>query len=420
MIKQVIKQQKKEKDRFFSQHYIERTVFKAAENLIKNDLVKVILGPRRAGKSVFATLLLKNIDFAYLNFDDDNLANVNDSNELINGLLEIYPDVKYFFFDEIQNFRNWELFINKLHRNGYNIVLTGSNAKLLSREMSTALTGRSFDIEIYPFNFREYLQARGSHNPTIDFTDPSEKGKLQNLLEQYLINGGFPEVVTKNLEAKQYAEALFDSILLKDVIKRHRVKYTSVIYSIATYLINNYSSEFTFNKLKEILNLRSTVTVQNYLKYLEDAYLFFSLERFSFKAKEQIKSSRKIYIADNSYALAKQQSFSSNKGKLMENLVFTELLKRGYKLNLELFFYKTKNQKEIDFVLKEGYKIKELIQVCYDPSHPDVEKREVKALLEASEELKVNNLKIITWDIEKEKKILKKKIQFIPLLKWLL
>lgn len=351
-----------------------------------------------------------------MNFDDENLLKVKNTDEIVKGIFEVYPESKYILFDEIQNLENWELFINKLQRRGYNLVLTGSNARLLSKELATALTGRHIPIEIFPFNFKEFLKAKN-----FDLDEellPEAKGKLLNLLDEYLKNGGFPEVIVKNLEPKTYLDTLFDAILLKDVVKRYKVRFSQKIYDLALYLISNFSNEFSFTKLKNILNFNSVNTLQNYLGYLEDAYLVFHLDRFSFKKKEQIKTAKKIYLVDNGFILAKSFQFSENIGKLMENLVFAELLKRGNKANETLFYYKTRNKKEIDFVLKEGRKVKSLIQVCY--SIESEIKRETSALIEANQELKSDDLMIITWDKESEEKIKNKKIKFIPLWQWLI
>ena len=186
------------------------------------------------------------------------------------------------------------------------------------------------------------------------------------------------------------------------------------------YLNSNYSSEFSFSKLRNILEFRSTVTLQNYLNYLEEAFLIFILNRFSFKIKEQIKTPKKVYVADNGFCSLLSYSFSQDSGKLMENLVFVEILRRGYKLNQDVFSYKTKNNKEVDFLLKKGIKIEQLIQVCYRIEEMKTEERESKALIEAGQDLSCNNLMVITWDREAEKIIRGKKIVFMPLWKWLL
>ncbi|MCG2687151.1 ATP-binding protein [Candidatus Parcubacteria bacterium] len=239
-------------------------------------------------------------------------------------------------------------------------------------------------------------------------------------IDEYLKIGGFPEIVVKNLDAKSYLETLFDALLLKDVIKRYKVRFSQKIYSLASYLISNFSSESSYNKLRNILEFRSSHTVQQYMKYLEEAYVFFFLNRFSFKLKEQIKSPRKIYLSDNGWILAKTFASSSNIGRLMENTVFVQLIKKGHKFNQDIFYYQTKNKREVDFVLKQNLKIKELIQVCYDVNETKTKEREVKALIEASQELRCNKLLIITYDFETEEKVKNKKIKFVPLWKWLL
>lgn len=418
MIRNVILQHKKERELFLSRSYILREQLEFAKKFLDKDLIKVITGPHRAGKSVFSFLLLKEKDFAYLNFDDENLLKIKNTDEIIKGIFEVYSKPRYILFDEIQNLQNWEIFVNKLQRRGYNLVLTGSNARLLSTELATFLTGRHIPIEIFPFNFREFLNAK---NFLINEEKilPETTGSILNFLEEYLKNGGFPEVVVKEIEAKTYLDTLFDAILLKDVVKRYRVRFSQKLYDLAIYLITNFSNEFSYTRLKNILDFNSVNTLQNYLRYLEDAYLVFLLDRFSFKKKEQIKTAKKIYLVDNGFILAKSFQFSSNMGKLMENLVFVELLKRGNRPNETIFYYKTRNQKEVDFVLKKGMKIDSLIQVCCQLDS-ETENRETKSLIEASEELRCNNLRIITWDREAEKTIKNIKIKFIPLWKWLM
>ena len=296
--------------------------------------------------------------------------------------------------------------------------MTGSNAKLLSKELATALTGRYVPIEVLPFSFEEILKAKNIEFASEEINLPETKGKILNLLNGYLKNGGFPEVVVKDLEPKTYLDTLTDAILLKDVVKRYKVRFTQKIYDLFLYLVSNFTKEFSFTKLKNGLNFNSVVTVQNYTSYLEEAFLIFILNRFSFKIKEQIKTAKKIYLVDNGFISAKAFQFSQDFGRLMENLVFVELTKRGLKPNENIFYYKTKNQKEIDFVIKEGLKIKELIQVVYQFSNPDIQKREIKALIEGGKELNCNNLTVITWDTEEELK--DQKIKATPLWKWIL
>ncbi len=421
MLKTTVSKQKDDKERLLLRPYITRTKEKDAQKLVSSDLIKVILGPRRAGKSVFALMLLKDQNFAYFNFDDESLPGEEkiDLDELLSELKQAYGDTKYILFDEIQNLPNWELFVNRLHRAGYNLVLTGSNASLLSKELATHLTGRHIPIEILPFDFKEILKAKQYEYSVDKMLLPDEKAKLQGYITQYMTNGGFPEVVTKDVEPRGYLDVLFDAVLFKDVVKRHKVRFSKQIDSLGSYLINNVSSQYTARKLANIMAFKSDVTVAKYLDYLVEAYLVFSLDRHSTKATMRLQSPKKTYVVDNGLVTAKAVQHSPNSGKLMENLVFMELVKRGNQPNRELFYYKTRNDREIDFVLKKGYEVTELIQVAYDATSQDVEEREVKALIEAGEELDVTKLTVLTWNEKREVKKDGKTIQFVPLWEWL-
>ena len=422
MIKDIILQHKLEKEYLLSKEYVYREGLDVAEKFIDSDLIKIITGPRRAGKSVAALLLLKNKNFAYLNFDDENLLKIKNYDEIIKAIFEVFPDNKYLFFDEIQNLNNWELFVNKLTRRGYNLILTSSNANLLSKELATALTGRYIPIEIFTFSFKEFLSAKKLEIGKEQIASPEVQGKILGLLSDYLKSGGFPEIVVKNLDSEIYLETLSNSILFKDIVKRYNVRFSQKIYELNNYLSSNFSSEFSFSKLGNILEFRSTLTLQNYIKYLEEAYLVFVLNRFSFKVKEQIKTPKKVYLIDNGFCYGAFPQFSPDSGRLMENLVFVEILRRGYKPNKDVFYYKTRNNKEVDFLLKnkKGIKVEKLIQVCYTTEDIKTKEREIKSLVEASQDLNCDDLLIITWDKEDEETVRNKKIKFIPLWKWLL
>lgn len=422
MLKTTIFKQKQDKERLLSLPYIERTKEKDARKWLSSDLIKVILGPRRAGKSVFALMLLKDRSFAYLNFDDESLTGEGkiDLDELMTELKLAYGDTKYILFDEIQNLPNWELFVNRLHRAGYNLVLTGSNASLLSKELATHLTGRHIPIEILPFDFKEILKAKRYEVAADKLSLPDEKAKILEYITQYMTNGGYPEVVTKGIDPRGYLDVLFDAVLFKDVVKRHKVRFPEEISSLGSYLINNVSDQYGAKKLANVLDFKSKITLENYMGYLTEAYLIFPLSRHSTKAGMRLRSSKKTYVVDNGFITAKAVQHSPDTGKLMENLVFTELVKRGNQPGRELFYYKTRNDREIDFALKDGYKVAELIQVCYDLTDSDVEQREIKALIEAGKELNVSTLTVLTWN---EKRIVEKDnmtIHFKTLWEWLL
>ena len=416
MVKNTVLKQKQEKERLLSLPYIERIKTKEAKKWLDSDLIKVVLGPRRAGKSVFSLMLLKDRPFAYFNFDNETFSVKGrlDYDELLQELRVAYGETKTILFDEIQNLPKWELFVNRLHREGYNLVLTGSNARLLSRELSTALTGRHIPIELLPFNFKEYLRAKQyefSHNKLLL---PEEKGKFLSLLEQYFVSGGYPEVTVKNLDPKGYLDVLFDSVLFKDVVKRHKVRFTGKIDNLGSYLINNVSKQYSLRKLTNILGFRSGVTLEKYISYLTEAYIIFSLHRYSCKAGERLKSPKKVYAVDNGFITAKAVQHSPDAGKLLENLVFTEMIKQGNKPNRDIFYYETRNNREVDFIVKNGAAVTELIQVVYEARSPDTERREIKALIEAGEELGVNNLMVLAWNEKKEVKKDNLTVNFIP------
>lgn len=420
MIKNTVLQHKIEKDKLLAKNYILRQNLGSAQKFLDSDLIKVITGPRRSGKSVFSLLLLREKDFVYLNFDDENILKVKNYDEILEAVFEVYPERRYFLFDEIQNLPNWELFVNKLQRRGYNLILTGSNARLLSKELATSLTGRYVATEIFPFSFKEFLTAKNFSFKKEDLALPETRGRIINFLDEYLQSGGFPEVVVKNLDPKTYLETLIDAILLRDVVRRHKVRFSRELYNLALYLFSNFSCEFSFNKLRNILQFQSTSTLQKYLGYLEEAYLFFTLNRFSFKVKEQIKSPKKIYGMDNGLIRAKDFALSHNTGRHMENLVLVENLRRGCKANEDIFYYRAANHREVDFVLKQGIGIRQLIQVCYDLNNIDTRTREIKSLFEAGRELNCKNLLVINWDYEGEEEIKGRVVKFIPLWKWLL
>jgi predicted AAA+ superfamily ATPase len=234
-----------------------------------------------------------------------------------------------------------------------------------------------------------------------------------------LLNGGFPETVLNPEILKNYLTSLFDSILLKDILKRFRIRQTQQLYDLSNYLLSNYTNPYTSNQLKTDLNFNSVTTVQKFLGYLEEPYLFLNLTRYAAKIKIQQKSPRKTYVIDNGFIKARSFELSPNYGRLLENLVFVELLRRNYQPELSLFYYRTRNDKEVDFLLRNGHTIEQLIQVCYDITNSKTLKRETDALAEASSELNCTHLLLITWDKEEINEKNGLKIQLIPAYKWL-
>jgi len=414
-IDEIVLAHRNEKEKLLNEEYVEREMPQKAEELMNQDLIKIIIGPRRAGKSVLSIILLKNKDFAYLNFDDEELLKVKDHDEILKGLTQVYGKIDYILFDEIQNLDGWELFVNRLKRKGLNLTLTGSNSKLLGRELATHLTGRYLEIKILPFSFREFLDAKKFEIRKMGLISKEIQGELLNLLTGYLENGGYPEVVVKEY-GRDYLKTLFDGVIFKDIVKRYNVRYPRKLYELALYLTSTVSKSASYTKIKNSLDFRSVHTVENYMKYLEEAYLFVTLNRFSYKLKEQLKSPKKIYCIDTGLANAVGFKFMENTGRTMENLVAIELARRGS----EIYYWKNHFGEEVDFVVKDGYRIKQAIQVTYVSSKKELEGREMKALVKASKELKCRDLLTITWDYEGTERYQNKKIKFLPLWKWLL
>jgi len=419
VIKSILIQQLEERDNLLKQAYIERLDVSAKKEYLSSGLIKLITGPRRAGKSVLALQVLKNENFAYLNFDDDLLLKHFDENAVIQSLNEVYPGHKYLLLDEIQNLQGWELWVTKLYRRGTNLVITGSNAKLLSHEMATSLTGRYLQINVFPFSFAEVLLFNKISAPGKEEITPQKLGILLSHLNTYLINGGFPEIVLNPPILKNYLSSLFDSVLLKDILKRFKVRQSQQLYDLANYLLSNYTNLYSYNQLKTDLHFNSVATVQKFIGFLGEPYLFQNLTRFTAKIKIQQKSPKKVYVIDNGFVRARSFEISPNYGRLLENVVFAELLRRGYKPELDIFYYRTRNDREIDFVLRKGYVVEQLMQVCYDISNSKTLKREIEALTEASLELKCDKLLLITWDIEEVIQQKELTIQLLPAFKWL-
>jgi len=321
--------------------------------------------------------------------------------------------------DEVQNLPDWELWVNKLYRRGINLVVTGSNARLLSREMGTSLTGRFIQIEVFPFSFPEVLRFHKISIFAEKVETPQKTGIILSHLNNYLLNGGFPEVILNPSVARNYLSSLFDSIILKDIMRRFRIRQSQQLFDLSNYLLANYTGPWSFNQLKTDLGFNSVSTVQKFTGYLSEPYLFMNLTRYAVKLKRQQKSPKKSYIIDNGYIKARSFEFSPNWGRLLENVVFIELLRRHFKPGLDLFYYRTRNDKEIDFVCRKGHTIVQLIQVCYDISNSRTLKREITALQEASSELACKNLLLITWDQEGEVEGKKVKIRLLPAFRWL-
>ena len=396
-MKTTILNQRAERDELLSRPYQQRHTKYDADELLQNPLIKLITGPRRVGKSVFALLMLQGKNFAYLNFDDNQLLEKWDEDLAISALDDVYPDYDFMLLDEIQNLPDWDLWVSKLYRRGKNLIITGSNANMLSSEMATVLTGRYLQIEMLPFSLDETMRWK---NISPDREEQAAQAIM--LADDYMRNGGYPETIPARSITRSYLSTLFDSILLKDVAKRHNVRNTTDLYNLATYLLSNFCNPISANELAGELGLSSVATTKKFCDYLNEPYLFFYLPRFNNKLKLMNKAPKKVYVVDNGFVQSTAFNLSENLGRLLENQVFVELLRRGYIPGQTLFYYRTRNDKEIDFVTRKGAKVEQLIQVCYDMTSEKTRKRELDALVEASEELHCDNLLVIT-NLQEEK-----------------
>lgn len=360
----------------------------------------LITGIRRCGKSTLLHQVLKGEKKGYyVNLEDPRLEGfeLNDFNRMELIMKELYGEGGVYFFDEIQNIEKWEKFIRYLIDKKEKIVITGSNASLLSRELGTKLTGRHLQVELFPFSFKEFLKIK-------------KKNASIKAFEDYLNKGGFPEYLKK--EEVNILHELLSDVVMKDIAVRFGIKNTTILNKIAIYLISNVGKEFSYNSIKKIFDIKSVQSVIDYISYFENAYLIFTIPRFSYSYKKQQVNPKKVYSIDNGFSYANSASFSKDKGKMLENMVFLGL-RRKFK---EIFYFQEKN--ECDFLIKEKEKITDLIQVCYD-FNEDNKNREIDGLVEAMKKFNFNKGTILTYNQEDELSIDGKKILIKPVWKWL-
>ncbi len=393
---------------------------------LNSDFIITIIGPRRAGKTYFLFSIYKRMNnknnVIYLNFDDPRLSSIKASEirSIIRVFIEMYgKKPKILLLDEIQNINGWERVIRELYDlKKYRIFITGSSSKLLSTEIATRLRGRSLSYILLPLSFREFL--RFKNIKTSKFLSKDEEAKVKRLLREYIEFGGFPDVV-KNREKLKILKEYSDLILFRDFVERHKIRNLDLARALHTFMIQNSSREISiralFNKLKSKVNVAKD-SVYEYVTKLEDTMFFFFLKKFSKKIHLRETWPKKIYLCDT--GLNKIVKFTPDYGRAMENVVFIELFRKKNKNPLIDITYFKNPQGEIDFVVREGIKVKELIQVTYASSSDEIKEREVEILVRVGKELKCKNLKVITWDYEGEKTIKRKKIKFTPIWKWLL
>lgn len=415
-LRQVVLEQQNEIKFFRNLPLVERDKGRELSEVINRNWIKVVMGIRRCGKSILCHQALKDRRYGYLNFDDERLVGLaaSDLNKMLQFLLEIEANLEILFFDEIQNVEGWELFVNRLQRQGYNILITGSNSKLLSKELATHLTGRYVAIDLAPFSFQEFLRAKQISWSPEHFHRTADMATLISSLEEYSRIGGFPDMVLDGYNGS-YLRELYDKIVSRDITYRYHVKFSTTLKEIALHGHANLGCRISFNKVKNLFEINSIHTVKNYFQYLTDAYLICLLNSFSFKPKEKIKQPKKVYTIDNGLSASINPNFIQDRGALLENLVFQELRRQGND-----FGYYSSPDYEIDFVLHKDKKVGALIQAAYHLDEDETKKREIKALLKGSEQLHCKKLMIITWDREGVEEIEGRQIEIIPIWKWLL
>ncbi|MCK4419023.1 ATP-binding protein [Candidatus Aerophobetes bacterium] len=417
------------KERFLAEtNLVKREVQKEIENFIKHREIIVITGVRRAGKSSLMKLICDDLlqeskvsisNILYLNFEDERFIEftTGDFEQVYEIFLEIYQPRgrKYFFLDEIQNVKGWQRWVNRLYEfEDIKIFLTGSNQTLLSPEISTALTGRNRQIFIYPFSFSEFLWLKNYIVSEKDFYLREKRAEIKNLSKEYLELGGFPEVLKIN--DVTLLEQYFKDIIYRDVVAGYGIRNVKELKELVLFLVSNIGTIQSYKNLRDLIGVKSLNTVKNYLEVLENVFLFFRLGLFDYSLKRQIYSPSKIYSVDIALSNSMAFKFSEDIGRAYENLVFIELMRRGK----EIFYYKSKKGREVDFIIKKGLKIEEVIQVCYKLTAQKTRNREIEGLLVAKEELDPRYLTLITEDEEGEERREKVKIKIIPLWKWLL
>lgn len=396
----------------------ERQTLGQLEKAVSLPHVVVISGVRRCGKSTLLVQLMRKFypdqDFYYFNFEDERLVNfkVQDFNTLYETLIELYGERRIFFFDEIQNIDQWERFVRRMLDKQFKFFITGSNASLLSRELGTKLTARYIPIELFPFSFSEYLSFQEISFSKRSLSITHERAMIKKHFNDYLSHGGMPEFL--KYKSKELLKMTYDDILYRDIVVRHELHDAKALRELSSFCLANVGNLISFNKLKTFLSLGSVNTVKSYLEFLENAYLIFTRNKFSYSIKQQLIAPKKVYAVDMGFLFF--ASFSEDIGRRLENIVFIELLRQKYML----YYYKTKNGKEIDFAIREENKISTLIQVTAHLQSEELLARECDALWEALDELKLSHGLILTLDEDRKLEKGRKTILVKPVYQWLL
>jgi len=412
---QVLFEQQKEFEEI--SNLIDRQAVNQVINLIKLNLPLIITGVRRCGKSSLLKLIknklkLNKNEFLYINFNDERFVNFDVENfkDTLDYLVENdYGKKCFLFIDEIQEVDNWEKWIDRI-KEKFKIIITGSNSKLLSSEISTVLTGRSINFKLFPFSFLEFLSFKKLDLKNYRL-DKKLQIKLKKLFKDYFKKGGFPKMIKENNNI--ILRELYQNILYRDILNRFNKNLIKQIKEISLYLQSNIATDLSLRTLSKISAIKNLSTLKEILDSFEQSFLFFSTSKFDYSVKKQIQNPKKIYCIDNGLSNTVGFRFSKNKGKLLENLIAIELLRK----DLEIFYFRRKN--ECDFIIKKGLKVVQAIQICWKINDENQD-REINGLLEAMQEFKLKESLILTFDQEDKFEIDGKKIIVKPVWKWLI
>lgn len=411
-LRDVLLLQKREFDLRLQERYVPRDVPPQDGS---QDLVRVIMGPRRAGKSLYAIHIVHGFGrFGYVNFDDERLADLRETGRLQAAIDSVYDHPRHLLLDEVQNVPRWELLVNRLQRQGYRLTITGSNAHLLSSELATHLTGRHLPVVLFPFSFAEFLRCSDQE------LTASEKAEA---VHRYAEVGGYPEPLLKGVDRREYLRTLLRSVLYKDIVVRRRIRSPQGLDDLTACLLSSVAREYASRRIAEATRLGSTHTVDKYVAYLEEAFVLFRLRRFSWKVREQARANRKVFCTDNGLLTTTSFRVGAGRGTLLENAVAVKLRRLEMEGKIDLYFWKGPRNEEVDFVIKRGPRVEQLLQVCADVSDTKTREREVRALLKASSELRCKELVVLTDAEEREEEAAwfghRGRVRYVPLWKWL-
>ncbi len=435
----------RERIRYAIKEWQEREIGKVKKRAVNIDLFSRldhmidIIGVRRSGKTFLMFMVIKELERAgvpkdsiiYINFENRVLYPPTERllDALLDYALEKGSGKAFLFLDEIHNVRNWERWARSVydsHKGRIKIVVSGSTSRIIRKDIASLLTGRHVSIKVFPLSFSEFLDFRGMKFSREDVLYSARKqATARTMLEEYLKYGGFPEICLEGSGQMktEILRAYYDDILYKDIMEKHGIKETVVMENFLRFLLSNISSYFSYRRGKDYLNSQgipvSTRTLLRYTSVLEEVFLFFFVPIFSKKVREQLKYPRKIYSVDTGLRNA-VNPVSEGCGKMAENAVYLELRRRFKESGTEINYWKSRQQEEVDFIVREGPKVSELIQVCWDMGKEETKEREIKALLKAMDEFGLKKGLVITKDLEMEEKIGDRKIACIPLWKWLL